>query len=325
MSTINNQVSEMASAVEKGFSQKPKRLQSWLFYDEAGDKFFQSIMEMPEYYLTRCEYEILEANKDEFLRLFQNKTNSFNLIELGAGDGTKTEILLKHFSKNDISFIYTPIDVSETVLKTLAARLLKNIPNLDIRPINNQYNDALIQLEHDQLSKVFLFFGATIGNFAPADAIHFVRQISTVMRDRDQFLIGFDLKKDPRSIQAAYDDPHGRTRDFNMNLLVRLNREVGANFKLDNFSHYACYNPETGQNRSYLVSKTAQDVYIKGAERSFHFDQWEVIHTEISQKYDKEMIVKLASEAGLQIAQYFYDSKNYFCDVLLTKPAAKAG
>jgi dimethylhistidine N-methyltransferase len=280
-------------------------------------------MEMPEYYLTRCEYEILKRNKDNLLRLFKNDADLFNLVELGAGDGRKTEILLKYFSEQNTGFIYTPIDVSETVLKTLAARLLKSIPSLDIRPINNRYDDALIKLEHDELSKVFLFFGATIGNFAPASAIHFARQVSAVMRDHDQFLIGFDLKKDPRLIQAAYDDPHGKTRDFNMNLLVRLNGEVGADFKLDNFSHYACYNPETGQNRSYLVSKIAQDVYIKSAEKSFHFDQWEVIHTEISQKYDKEMIVKLASEAGLRIVQYFFDSKNYFCDVLLRKTGAK--
>lgn len=318
MNRSNNQVSEVAIAVEKGFSQSPKRLLSWLFYDEAGDKIFQSIMEMPEYYLTRSEHDILETNKDELLKLFRTH-GPFNLIELGAGDGRKTEILLKHFSKNNTRFVYTPIDVSETVLKTLADRLLKNIPNLDIRPINNQYDDALIKLGHGELSMVFLFFGATIGNFTPGDATRFVKKISAGMRQHDQFLIGFDLKKDPRLIQTAYDDPHGKTRDFNLNLLVRLNREAGANFNLENFSHYACYSPETGQNRSYLVSKTAQDVYIKGADKSFHFDQWEVIHTEISQKYDNEMIAHLASEAGLQIVQYFYDSKNYFCDVLLRK------
>ena len=319
MNPITNQASDVASAVEKGFSQNPKRLLSWLFYDEVGDKFFQSIMEMPEYYLSRCEHEILEENKDELLRQFKSGADFFNLIELGAGDGRKTEILIKHFSQNNTRFIYTPVDVSETVLKTLAVRLQKNIPNLDIRPINDRYDEALIKLEHDELSKVFLFLGATIGNFAPENAVHFARQVSAVMRDQDQFLIGFDLKKDPRLIQAAYDDPHGKTRDFNMNLLVRLNREVGADFKLDNFSHYACYNPETGQNRSYLVSRIAQDVYIKGAEKSFHLDQWEVIHTEISQKYDREMIERLATESGLQIVQYFYDRKNYFCDALLRK------
>lgn len=315
---MTNDISEVARAVEIGFSRTPRRLFSWLFYDAAGDRFFQSIMEMPEYYLTRCEHEILEENKDDLLRLFKNNTDLFNLIELGAGNGLKTEILLKHLSKNNARFIYTPIDVSETGLKTLTARLLKSIPNLDIQPINNRYDEALMKLKGDE-SKVFLFLGASIGNFTPEEAVHFVRQISAAMKDRDQFLIGFDLKKDPRVIQAAYDDPHGNTRDFNMNLLVRLNRELGAGFKLDNFSHYACYSPETGQNRSYLVSRTEQDIFFKISGRSVHFRQWEVIHTEISQKYDREMIEKLASDAGLDIVEYFYDSKNYFCDVLLRK------
>ena len=319
MIITDNGVPQIAKAIEEGLSQTPKRLPSWLFYDSAGDKLFQAIMNMPEYYLTRCEYEILESNKDILQKIFTDQSKSFNLVELGAGDGFKTEILLEHFSKNNAKFIYTPIDVSANVLKTLKLRLLQNIPHLDIRPNNNRYEEALKRLEHDESRKVFLFLGANIGNFAPEDAARFVGLISSVMSAHDQLLIGFDLKKHPRIIQSAYDDPHGITRDFNMNLLVRLNRELGANFNTDNFCHYPSYNPETGQNKSYLVSKLAQDVYFKSLEKSFHFHQWEVIHTEISQKYDREMINKLAAEAGLRIVKSFYDSKKYFCDVLLRK------
>lgn len=319
MIIIDNRVSEVAKAIEDGLSRKPKRLPSWLFYDKAGDKLFQSIMSMPEYYLTRCEYEILESNKDIFQKLFTDNSKPFNLIELGAGDGFKTELLLRHFSKNNVRFTYTPIDVSANVLKALQARLLKNIPNLDIRPNNNRYDDALKILERNELRNIFLFLGANVGNFTTSDAIQFGARISSVMKDHDQLLIGFDLKKDPRRIQAAYDDPHGITKDFNMNLLVRLNRELDADFKIDNFCHYPCYDPETGQNKSYLVSKIKQDVQVKSTDKLFHFEQWEVIHTEISQKYDREMINKFAAETGLQIVQYFHDSKHYFCDVLFTK------
>lgn len=319
MIIANNGASEVAKAIEAGMSQKPKRLPSWFFYDQTGDQIFQSIMAAPEYYLTRCEYEILESNKDILERIFTDPSKSFNLIELGAGDGFKTAVLLEHFSKNNTRFIYTPIDVSASVLKALELRLRERIPNLIVRPNNNRYEDALQTLEHDQSRKVFLFLGANIGNFTTEDAINFVRRISSVMTAGDQLLIGFDLKKDPRLIQRAYDDAHGITKDFNMNLLVRLNRELGADFKMDNFCHFPCYNPETGQNKSYLVSKVMQDVYFESVDKSFHFDAWEVIHTEISQKYDEEMINTVAAETGLRIVKYFYDSKKYFCDVLLSK------
>ena len=319
MIITDNDVAKIAKAIEEGLSQKPKRFPSWLFYDKAGDQIFQSIMNMPEYYLTRCEYEILESNMDLLQKIFTDPSKPFNLIELGAGDGFKTEVLLQHFSKNNASFTYMPIDVSANVLEALKLRLLQKIPNLDIRPNNNRYEDALNALEVDDSRKIFLFLGANIGNFTTEDATRFVRRISSVMKVGDQLLIGVDLKKDPRLIQAAYDDPHGITRDFNMNLLVRLNRELGADFNIENFCHYPTYNPETAQNKSYLVSKVEQDVNIKCTGSSIHFDQWEIIHTEISQKYDIEMINKLASEAGLQVVKHLFDSKKYFCDVLLSK------
>lgn len=313
-------MSDIARAIEDGLSRKPKRFPSWLFYDEAGDKIFQSIMKMPEYYLTRCEYEILESNKDDLQRIFSvSDSQPFNLIELGAGDGFKTEILLKHFSKSGASFVYTPIDVSRHVLNTLKTRLLENIPNLAINPINDRYDDALQKLGRSECRKIFLFLGANIGNFPTIDAIDFGLRIAEVMKAGDQLLIGFDLRKDPRLIQAAYDDAGGITAEFNLNLLARINRELGADFKPGNFCHYPFYDPVTAQNKSYLVSKTDQDVCIKSINRLFHFDAWEVIHTEISQKYDKEMIDSFAAQTGLRIVQYFYDRDNYFCDVLLKK------
>ena len=263
MIETNIHYADVASAVQEGFSQTPKRLPSWLFYDETGDKIFQAIMRMPEYYLTACEYEILQMNKGLLLEQFREDGSPFHLIELGAGDGFKTELLLTYFQEKRAEFIYSPIDVSESVLQQLQQRLEKSVPGLTILPIIMRYDDALTSVAHDTLRKVFLFMGANIGNFLVNEATTFVKSIADVMQVDDQLLIGFDLKKDPRLIWAAYDDPHGITRDFNLNLLVRLNRELGANFQLDQFSHYPYYDPETGMTKSYLVSLREQNFYLK--------------------------------------------------------------
>lgn len=319
MITTEIQAADVAQAVEEGFSQNPKRLPSWLFYDEAGDKIFQKIMQMPEYYLTACEYEILQMNKARMLRHFAAHKTPFNLIELGAGDGLKTEILLKHFSEQKTDFVYSPVDVSDAVLGQLQQRLEKSVPQLSINSIHAKYEEALEKLSDIKLRKVYLFMGANIGNFSIKEATRFVGTISDSMRNGDQLLIGFDLKKNPRLIQAAYDDRHGITRDFNMNLLVRLNRELGAQFQLDQFNHYPYYNPETGLTKSYLVSLKDQEVYFGACDKFVHFNRWEVIHTEVSQKYDRQMIEDLACRAGLEIVEFFYDCKHFFCDVLLRK------
>lgn len=315
-----NILSEMGAAVADGLSQNPKRLPGWLFYDEKGDELFQSIMKMPGYYLTRCEYEILDVYKDNLLQLFKDRVKSFNLIELGAGDATKTEILLKHFSRHRADFIYTPIDISGSVLQTLETRLKQSIPDLVITPINNSYEHALAEITGNGLRKIFLFLGANIGNFKGERAAKdFLNDLVAVMSTDDLLLIGFDLKKDPRLIQAAYDDPDGITREFNLNILHRLNRELGANFNIDWFSHYPCYDAQTGILKSYLISKTSQVVHFENMGWQVHFNQWEVIHTEVSLKYDEAMIKTLAGEAGLETVLWFSDANHYFCDVLLKK------
>lgn len=319
MVTTDIQFADVAQAVEDGFSRKPKRLPSWLFYDVTGDKIFQAIMRMPEYYLTACEYEILQMQKEKLLRHFSQSHTPFNLIELGAGDGLKTEILLRHFAERKTDFTYSPVDVSHTVLTELSERLSGSLPELCMQPINKKYFDAIQEIEKDEIRKVFLFMGANIGNFTVSEAKSFISTICQSMRADDLLLVGFDLKKDPRLIQSAYDDPHGITRDFNMNLLVRLNRELGAQFQLDQFGHYPYYDPESGLTKSYLVSLQDQNVYFEASDKHVHFNRWEVIHTEVSQKYDLKMIETLAEKSGLQVIDIFYDCKHYFCDVLLRK------
>ncbi|MGC1240011.1 MAG: L-histidine N(alpha)-methyltransferase [Chryseosolibacter sp.] len=307
----------IAEAVAQGFSGKQKTLPSWLFYDETGDRIFQQIMRMPEYYPTRCEYDILQQHKDDLLQHFTGNGGSFRLIELGAGDGIKTEILLKHFMAHGSPFTYLPIDISANALEQLSARLQRALPGLRIQPLNQSYDEALKSLHDHDDKKVILFMGANIGNFTLQNAAQFLKKIAAHLSEEDLVLIGFDLKKDPRIIHEAYDDPHGLTSSFNLNILTRLNRELGAEFNPAEFSHYPYYDPQTGTTKSFLISLKEQDVPIASLGGSVHFDLWETIQTEISQKYDLDMIEQLMATTGLKVADIFYDNDNYFCDVLV--------
>ncbi len=314
------QNSVVAKEVINGLSKKQKSLPSWLFYDAEGDKIFQQIMAMPEYYLTNAEYEIFQNQKVAILKHFLSTSNAFNLIEFGAGDGLKTEVLLKHFTDNQIDFNYRPVDISYSVLKQLEERMQKSMPSLKIDPVNKEYFSALEELNHDrQNPMIVLFMGANIGNFHISEAELFVSKIAASFKAGDQLMIGFDLKKNPNLILDAYFDAGGITTRFNMNLLSRLNRELSADFDINQFMHYPYYDPQTGTAKSFIVSKIEQSIHFANLDKTFHFKAWEPIHVEFSQKFDKEMIEELAAKAGLKVAEYFYDEKKYFADVLLKK------
>lgn len=307
----------IAEAVEKGLSADQKKLPGWLFYDEKGDELFRQIMRMPEYYPTRCEYDILQKYKEDLRAHFEDGGGHFSLIEFGAGDGLKTEILLQHFVDSGTDFTYLPVDISANAVNTLSRRLRDRWPNLRMEPKNNTYDEVLSGIRGNGERKVILFMGANIGNFPVTDAAEFLRKLSRPLTKNDLLLIGFDLIKDPRIIREAYDDPKGITAAFNLNMLTRLNREIGADFHATHFSHYPCYDPETGANRSFLISRQDQDVYIEALEKSFHFNRWETIQTEISQKYNVTMINKVMALTNLEIVEYFYDDDRYFTDVLV--------
>lgn len=309
---------EIIEAVNAGLSSTPKRLPSWLLYDQKGDELFQLIMRLPEYYPTRCEFEILKRHKEEFAHYFMGNGLPLHIVELGAGDGIKTQLLLDALTNSFDRLTYSPVDISSSVLRQLERTLSTKYPGLNIEPLHGSYDHALTLL-NSSTRNVLLFLGANIGNMTVPEATAFVSITSQKLFSGDLMVIGFDLKKDPRTILAAYDDTSGVTREFNLNLLQRINATLAANFDLSQFTHYPTYNPETGTAYSYLVSLKDQNVYVQSLNGSFHFSEWETIHTEISQKFDLVMIEQLLTSAGLQIVDLFFDQQHYFCDVIAVK------
>ncbi len=302
-----------ASDVLVGLSQIPKRLSSRYFYDERGSRLFQKIMGLPEYYLTACEFDILKSQTDAFSSLMEGE--SFNLVELGAGDGRKTSILLEHFLKKHFAFQYIPIDISEASMKTITGLLNKKFPELTSKGIVAEYFDGLKWLNHmNSRRNMVLFLGSNLGNFDKAHSRAFLHNLWNALNNGDFAVIGFDLKKDIDLMLKAYSDAEGVTAEFNLNLLRRINRELGGNFDLNKFRFHSSYDVFTGAMESYLVSKEKQTVFIKEISQSFSFEAWEPIHTEYSYKYLESDIQELAAETGFVIEKQLYDSKKYFVD-----------
>ncbi|MBK9214075.1 MAG: L-histidine N(alpha)-methyltransferase [Chloracidobacterium sp.] len=307
---------QFAGDVLGGLSATPKYLLSKYFYDDEGSRLFQEIMKLPEYYLTGCEKEIFETQTEAIHQAFTDGRD-FDLIELGAGDGTKTAILIRHFLERGADILYSPIDISQVALVALAAKFNAEFPTLKIAARNGDYFKILGELKNIRgRRKVLMFLGSNVGNFSREQSVAFFRSLRGVMNNDDLLFIGFDLQKDPHVIAAAYDDAARVTAQFNLNLLTRINRELGGNFDIDGFTHYANYRPIEGSARSYLISREKQTVHIAALGRDFEFDQWEAVFMEISQKYSLAMIGSLAAESGFEVAHNFFDSRRYYCDSL---------
>ena len=303
-------------SVLSGLQSTPKRLSSMYFYDAAGDALFQRIMAMPEYYLTRCEYEVFEQHRAAMLDAFGH--DGFDIVELGAGDGTKTKVLLQHFLAEGADIRYFPVDISGAVLRTLADDLAVRWPDLPVDTLCGDYFDMLGQMPtNSPRPRVILFLGANIGNYESNEAQQFLKLLRTRMRPQDRLLVGFDLKKDPQRILNAYNDPAGITSAFNLNILHRMNRELGADFDAAQFRHWENYDPVSGDTRSFIVSEKAQTVTFPG-DVVVHFEAWEAIRVELSKKYSLSDIRHLGKEAGLCEAGFFTDSRNEFVDFLWT-------
>lgn len=310
-----NTPAEFLQDVLTGLKSSPKRLPSKYFYDDEGSRLFQKIMTLPEYYLTRAEAEILETHRERIAQYLG--TRPFSLVELGAGDGTKTKLLIECFLHRKLDFSYVPIDISAHALGVLSQTLTHRFPALRIQRLACDYFHGLARLEQDRAHTLFvLFLGSNIGNFTPAETTEFLSCLRRALRSGDFALIGFDLKKDLHTLLCAYSDAAGVTRDFNLNLLRRINRELGATFNLAKFQHYATYNPVLGAMESYLISKEPQHVWIETAKETISFDAFEPIHTEYSFKYSEHDIARLADTAGFKIIENFYDRKRQFVDSL---------
>ncbi|WP_222931770.1 L-histidine N(alpha)-methyltransferase [Hymenobacter lutimineralis] len=312
----------MAAHVREGLSRLPKTLSSMYFYDDEGSRLFQQIMQLPEYYPTRTEMAIFtEQGAAIGQALASQPGQPFRLVELGAGDGSKTKVLLQELLAQGADFTYAPVDISGGALAGLAQSLSQELPQLRVEPIEADYFSALAGL-HTHEPKVVLFLGSNIGNFLPADRQEFLQQLASHLTPADRLLIGFDLQKDPRIIRAAYDDSQGVTAAFNLNLLHRFNRELGADFDLTAWEHYTDYDPLSGAVRSFLVSRRAQTVQFPEADFACRFAAWEVIHTENSYKFSRPQIETMARAAGLRVQHFFTDERQYFADVVLA-PAAE--
>lgn len=310
---------DFAADVLKGLSAQQKYLPSKYLYNKRGDEIFQEIMAMPEYYLTRSEYEIFSACKEEMLDEFGRGGKEFQLIEFGAGDGMKTKVLLRHFVSQSADFSYIPIDISANILKKLTNDLKEAMPALKVKGICDDYFKAIEQLnqsQYHQVRKVVLFLGANIGNFDREECDSFLQEIADHLAPGDRLMIGFDLKKDPEMILDAYFDKSGITKAFKLNLLKRINTELGADFDTVSFQYFPVYDPMEGSIRSYLVSTKDQGVHIRALDKVIHFDAWEAIYMERSQKFSLQHIEELAHTAGFKIVHNFFDSKHYFTDSL---------
>jgi dimethylhistidine N-methyltransferase len=245
------------------------------------------------------------------------KKQSFHLIELGVGDGRKTKLLLRRFLEDGLDFSYVPIDISESSVREMSQDMKQEFPDLDFSGIVSEYFDGIRWIsKYDNRPNLVLFLGSNIGNFHRNEAMTFLRSLWNSLNDQDLVMIGFDLKKNLETLNRAYNDSKGVTRQFNLNLLRRINHELDGDFNLEAFEHYSTYDVFTGAVESYLVSLEKQTVFIGAIGQSFKFEPFEPIHTEYSYKYLESDIGYLADETGFVREINLFDSKHWFVDSL---------
>jgi L-histidine Nalpha-methyltransferase len=308
-------VRQFAHHVFSGLSRSAKRLSSKYIYDEAGSRLFSRITELPEYYPTACETEIFERHKSLLSKLFGQ--TACNIVELGAGDGRKTRILIEELLGRTCDFTYVPIDISGAAVDDLSNRFSRHYPGLCIRGIVSDYFAGLKWLANqNHRRKIVLFLGSTIGNFGPLSRLAFLENLRRSIDKGDLVLIGFDLVKDIDIIVRAYNDAQGVTADFNKNILHRINRELDGDFKPDRFRYLSFWDGSSSAIQSYLISARRQQVHIGKLDYTFAFDAWESIHTESSHKFTPTQIAGMAVETGFVVEAEYYDSRQFFVDSL---------
>jgi len=312
-------MNEFYTDVKNGLSKTIKSLPSKYFYDKTGDLLFQKLMHSKEYYLSRCELSILQKHSDHLAQIVTEQFTELDLVELGAGDASKSIYLIRALQKKESDFTYFPIDISRNVISHLNEKFTVSTPSIKIYGLNGEYLPMLRkQRTISKKPMLILFLGSNIGNMSYFQASSFCQQVGNYMQKGDYFLIGIDLKKDPNTILAAYNDKEGITKAFNLNLLNRINQELDGNFNINRFLHFPIYEPVSGECKSYLISKENQIVHIGMGPNKFeiNFKTYEPIHMEISKKYDLLEIDQLAEESGFEITNHFFDEKKWFVNSL---------
>ncbi|MBS2019613.1 MAG: L-histidine N(alpha)-methyltransferase [Deltaproteobacteria bacterium] len=299
----------------QGLAASPKRLAPKYFYDSHGSQLFDDICDLPEYYVTRAETSILRASASSIVARWGERVR---VVEPGAGSGTKTKLVLEALGR-ERCVDYVPVDISREHLADAAHRIRADIPWLRVTPACADFCvDLPIPASSERASTVVYFPGSTIGNFDPPEATQLLARFRRAAGPGGAVVVGFDLKKTPAVLHAAYNDGQGVTAAFNKNLLARMNRELGARFDLDAFSHYAFYDPQHGRIEMHLVSTRRQEVVVSGTR--FFFAEGESIHTECSYKYDLPSAERLARAAGLSLTDAWLDDERRFA-VLELRPA----
>ena len=305
----------LAEDVRRGLTTQPKRFLPKYFYDELGSQLFEAICLLPEYYLTRAENEILQRFADEIVATVDGPTT---LIEMGSGSASKTRLLIEALLRKQDELLFMPVDISATALENSSRILLQSYPRLNIEAYAADYFAGLAELRKEQRTHTLaLFLGSNISNFDPEEALKFLRALRRVLNEGDALLLGADLKKDKAVLEAAYNDALGVTAAFNLNVLARINRELGGNFDLRAFQHHAFYNDDAGRVEIYIESNRDQTVMISKLDLQVEFAAGEQIHTENSYKYDLSDIGNLAAATGFTRAQTWQDQKQQFSSNLL--------
>lgn len=312
--SLEKKEQDFARDVVYGLTRKIKFIPSKYFYDEAGSELFDKICDLPEYYLTRVEIEILDLAKQELSKYLDG---NYSVVELGSGSAVKTRHLFEVLCKSQEKITYYPIDISN-VVKESSQRLQGEFENLQITGIVDQYESGLDLVKDVAGKKIIAFFGSSLGNFDQSSAQDFLRKVRNSMNSGDLFLLGVDLVKGKKILEAAYNDSRGVTRDFNLNLLRRINYELRGDLDYANFEHVAFYNSREKRIEMHIRSKTKHLVSIQDIGLSVDLEKGETIRTEYSHKYTISQIRKMAKKAGLSPVKIWRDEKNYFALVLFS-------
>lgn len=298
----------------EGLSKEHKRIPSKYFYDEHGSELFTRITSHPDYYLTRCELEILKNPAQIFGNIIGEQY--INLVELGPGEGIKAAYFIKYFLQKKMRFSYMPIDISRKYLQQIIDKF-SIYKGISLLPLQADYLEGLKSIQFDEhVRNLVLFLGANIGNYSLSEAALFLKHLKANLQAKDFVLIGFDIRKNLNHLMRAYDDSEGLTREFNLNLLRRINKAFDGNFNVNQFMHYPTYNPYQNAMESYLISLEPQKINLKNINKIITFDAFEAIHVESSYKYSFAQIETLAANSGYKVVKHFTDAKGYFADSL---------